>query len=49
MKHYSKAGQQLVAHCFFSHGEINYENYDKYYQQQEEQRIIDRIKMEADY
>jgi hypothetical protein len=49
MKQINKSNSQLVAHCFFSKGEVHYENYDKYYQKEEEQAIIDRIEMMADY
>lgn len=48
-KKYNRSNQQLVAHCFLSKGEVHYENYDKYYQKEEEQAIIDRIEMMADY
>ena len=30
---HSKASSQLVAHCFFSHGEVKYDDYTKYYTQ----------------
>ena len=43
---YNRSNQQLVAHCFFANGSVLYENYDKYYQEQD---IIDKIKSEADY
>lgn len=43
---YNRSNQQLVAHCFFANGSVQYENYDKYYQ---EQAIIDKIESEADY
>jgi hypothetical protein len=49
MKQYNRSNSQLVAHCFFTQGEIHYENYDKYYQKQEEQNIIDMIERDADY
>lgn len=49
MKQYSRTNSQLVAHCFFTHGKVEYNNYDKYYAQKEEQYILDRIEMEADY
>ena len=49
MKQYSRSNSQLVAHCFFAHGKVEYNNYDKYYAQQEEQEILDKIEMEADY
>ena len=48
-KKYNRSNQQLVAHCFFSKGEVQYDNYDKYYQKQEEQEIADRIEANADY
>ena len=40
---------QLIAHCFFAHGQVEYNNYDKYYAQQEEQEALNRIEMEVDY
>lgn len=46
---YNRSNQQLVAHCFFANGIVQYENYDKYYTQEEEQYTLDRIGMEADY
>lgn len=49
MKQINKSNTQIVAHCFFSHGEIKYENYDKFYRQQEEQHILDIIEANADY
>ncbi len=42
-----KTNSVLVAHCFFSHGEVKYSNYDEYYR--EEQDIIDQIEADADY
>lgn len=48
-KKYNRSNQQLVAHCFFSKGEVVYNNYDKFYQKQEEQEITDRIEADADY
>ena len=48
-KKYNRSNQQLVAHCFFSKGEVVYNNYDKYYQGKEEENIVDQIQMEADY
>ena len=48
-KKYNRSNQQLVAHCFFSKAGIVYENFDKYYQQQEEQQLIDQIEADADY
>lgn len=47
MKQYSKTNSQLVAHCFFTHGKVEYNNYDKYYVQEEEQYTLDRIKMKT--
>lgn len=49
LKKYNRSNQQLVARCFFTHGEIKYSNYDKYYINQEEQHIIDMIEADADY
>ena len=49
MKQISKSSCQLVAHCLFAKGEISYNNYDKYYKDQEYQHILDQIEMEADY
>lgn len=49
MKQYSRSNSQLIAHCFFAHGQVEYNNYDKYYAQQEEQEALNRIEMEADY
>ena len=46
---YNRSNQQLVAHCFFSKSGIQYENYDKYHQQEEEQHIIDMIEANEDY
>ena len=46
---YNKSQQQLVAHCFFSAGQVEYNNYEQYYQNQEEQHIIDQIEADADY
>lgn len=46
---YNRSNQQLVAHCFFSKEEVKYDNYDKFYQQQEEQHIIDMIEANEDY
>lgn len=48
-KKYNRSNQQLVAHCFFAKGAVSYENYDKFYQQQEEQQIVEAIEAEADY
>lgn len=48
-KKYNRSNQQLVAHCFFTQGRVEYNNYDKYYQSQEEQHDIDMIEAEADY
>ena len=45
----SHSNSQLVAHCFFAHGKVEYNNYDKYYTQEEERYILDRIEMKADY
>ena len=45
----SHTNSQLIARCFFAKGEVQYENYDKYYQNQEEQHIIDQIEADADY
>ena len=45
----SHSNSQLVAHCFFAHDKVEYDNYDKYYAQQEEQEILDKIEIEADY
>ena len=47
-KKYNRSNQQLIAHCFFSQEEVKYENYDKYYQQ-EEQHVVDMIEADADY
>ena len=51
MKQIDKSNSQLIAVCLFSKttGEVKYDNYSKFYQQQEEQEILDRIAMEADY
>lgn len=49
-KKYNRSNQQLVAHCFFSKGEVSYDNYDKFYlKQEEEQHVIDMIEADADY
>ena len=45
----SHSNSQLVAHCFFAHGQVEYNNYDEYYAHEEKQYILNRIKMEADY
>ena len=45
----NKTNCQLVAHCFFSKGDVHYTNYDEYYFKQEEQHIIDQIEADADY
>ena len=46
---YNRSNQQLVAHCLFSKAGVQYENYDKFYQQQEDQQIIDMIEAKEDY
>lgn len=48
-KKYNRSNQQLVAHCFFSKAGIQYDNYDKFYQRQEEQQVIDTIEANEDY
>ena len=47
MKHYDKSNSQLVARCFFSKGEVEYVNYNNYYE--EEQQVLDHLEMIADY
>ena len=49
MNYYDKSNSQLVAHCFFAHGKVEYNNYDEYYAQEEKQYTLDRIEMEAKY
>ena len=49
MKHFDKTNSKLIARCFLSKGNIRYNNYDKYYQNQEEQHVIDQIEADADY
>lgn len=49
MIHYDKTNSELIAHCFFAHGKAELSNYDKYFQKQEEEHIIDTIEMNADY
>ena len=48
-KKYNRSNQQLVAHCFFSAGHVEYNNYEQYYTDQENQHIIDMIEADADY
>ena len=36
-KRYNRSNQQLVAHCFFTAGQVKYSNYDDYYHNKEEQ------------
>ena len=48
-KKYNRSSQQLVAHCLFIHGQVRYNNYDKYYQHEDEEQVIDHLEMEADY
>ena len=48
-KKYNRSNQQLIAHCFFSKAGIQYENYDKFYQHEEEQHILDMIEANEDY
>ena len=43
---YNRSNQQLVAHCFFTKGEVKYENYDKFY---EDEQIKDIIERDNDY
>ena len=33
---YNRSSQQLVAHCFFSHGMVKYEDYSKYYESKQQ-------------
>ena len=51
MKQIDKSNSQLIAVCLFSKatGEVKFNNYSKFYQRQEEQEILDRIEMQADY
>ena len=44
-----KTNSQLVAHCFLAKGEVHFDNYAKYYHDEEYQQAIDHIEMEADY
>ena len=48
MKQINKCNSQLVAHCFFSVSGVSYQNYDKYYQD-EEKHILDMIEDKYDY
>ena len=31
MRNYNKSNSQIVARCFFANGKTEYNNYDKYY------------------
>ena len=50
MKQYSRTNSQLVAHCFFAHSKIEYNNYNKYYTQiarlavEQADALIDKLK-----
>lgn len=46
MKYYYKSNSQLIAHCFFSKGKVEYHNYGNYY---DEQQVVDTIETDADY
>jgi hypothetical protein len=42
----NKSNSQLVAHCFFAQGMVEYQNYDLY---NEEKEIRERIEADNDY
>ena len=46
MIHADKTNSQLVAHCFFAQGMVEYHNYDLY---NEEKEIRERIEADNDY